>query len=220
MSEIKGEEPLSATELSHQGADGLPSWQADETGEPAEPSVVDVSNDPYDSGDGASDELSEPEEPPEPDRLAVATDRDVDLSRLGVDVVWREGQEPLYRSDNREPADIFASGFEPRDTSNTDLREYVAHDEPSAFVSTSYREDIGDDFGGKYTYEINAPGGIDVNKTIGEHELSYEEEVSFPGGVRSEYIKSAMPYEYATGELGEPIPNPNYIPEGERVRGN
>ncbi|QYX78526.1 scabin-related ADP-ribosyltransferase [Streptomyces akebiae] len=219
MSEIKGEDPHSATELTYEGADGPPSWQADETGEPAEPAVIDAAHDPYDSSDGPSDE-GEPEEPPEPDRLAVAKDRDVDLSQLGVDVVWREGQEPLYRSDNREPAEIFANGFEARDLSNTDLRQYVREDDPSAFVSTSYREDIGDDFGGKYTYEIDAPGGIDVNKTLGAHPLSYEEEVAFPGGVRSEYVKSAAPYDYGTGELGEPISNPHYIPEGERVRGN
>ncbi|MBP5868785.1 hypothetical protein QBB33_06860 [Streptomyces scabiei] len=219
MSEIKGEDSHSSTEHIYEGADGPPSWQIDETGEPAEPSETDAARGPYGGGDGASDE-GEPEEPPEPDRLAVATDRDVDLSRLGVDVVWREGREPLYRSDNREPAEVFANGFEARDLSNTDLREYVREDDPSAFVSTSYREDIGDDFGGKYTYEIDAPGGIDVNKTLGDHPLSYEEEVAFPGGVRGEYIKSAAPYDYRTSELGESVPNPHYIPEGERVRDN
>lgn len=219
MSEIKGEETPSVTELPHEKADGPSPWQGGETGEPAEPSLVDGVNDRDDLSDGPPDEW-EPEEPPEPDRLAVATDRDVDLNRLGVDAVWREGREPLYRSDNRDPTEIFANGFDARDLSNTDLRHYVQEDDPSAFVSTSYREDIGDDFGGKYTYEIEAPGGIDVNKTLGDHPLAYEKEVAFPGGVRGEYVKSASPYDYGTGELGEPIPNPHYIPEGERVREN
>ncbi|MEH0633267.1 hypothetical protein QBA35_07760 [Streptomyces bottropensis] len=153
----------------------------------------------------------------EPDRLAAATNREVDLDQLGMPVVWREGNEPLYRSDNRSPELVFEHGFEPKDTSNTDLAEYVAEDDPSAFVSTSYRDDIGDDFGGKFTYVIDAPGGIDVNKSIGSHALSYEEEVAFPGGIRNEYIKGAYSYDYATGELGEFIPNPNYRPEAERV---
>ncbi|MFJ9968548.1 scabin-related ADP-ribosyltransferase [Streptomyces avermitilis] len=153
----------------------------------------------------------------EPDRLAVATDRSVDLDQLGIPVVWREGHEPLYRSENRSPDVIFENGFEPKDPSNTSLAEYVAEDDPSAFVSTSYREDIGDDFGGKFTYVIDAPGGIDVNRSLGSHPLDYEEEVAFPGGVRGEYIKGAYSYDYATGELGEFIPNPNYRPEAERV---
>ncbi|MER6572959.1 protein phosphatase [Streptomyces sp. NPDC001093] len=154
----------------------------------------------------------------EPDRLAAATDRSVDLGRLGMPVVWREGHEPLFRSDNRAPDTIFESGFEPRDPSNTDLAQYVEDSEHSAFVSTSYRDDIGDEFGGKYTYEIDVPGGIDINRSLGDHPLSYEEEVAFPGGIRSEYIKGAYPYDYATGELGDLIPNPHYVPEAERVR--
>ncbi|WP_344358218.1 scabin-related ADP-ribosyltransferase [Streptomyces gobitricini] len=133
-------------------------------------------------------------------------------------VVWREGHEPLYRSDNRPPDYVFENGFEPRGPSNTDLTRYVAEDEPSAFVSTSYREDIGDEFGGKFTYAVGAPGGIDVNRTLGGHSLSYEEEVAFPGGIRAEYIKGAYSYDYGTGELGEFIPNPNYLPEAERVK--
>ncbi|MGW1055737.1 scabin-related ADP-ribosyltransferase [Streptomyces sp. NPDC002521] len=154
----------------------------------------------------------------EPDRLAAATDRNIDLDKLGIPPVWREGHEPLYRSDNRSPDVVFEHGFEPRDPSNTDLRTYVEEDDPSAFVSTSYRDDIGDDFGGKFTYVIDAPGGIDANRTLGDHSLSYEEEVAFPGGIRSEYIKGAYSYDYATGELGEFVPNPNYIPGAQRVK--
>lgn len=150
----------------------------------------------------------------EPDRLAAATDRSVDLNGLGRPVIWREGLEPLYRSDNRSPDAVFESGFEPRDPSNMDLAQYVEDSEHSAFVSTSYRDDIGDEFGGKYTYELDVPGGIDINRSLGDHPLSFEEEVAFPGGIRGEYIKGAYAYNYATGELGEFIPNPNYVPRG------
>ncbi|WP_073774301.1 scabin-related ADP-ribosyltransferase [Streptomyces sp. MJM1172] len=153
----------------------------------------------------------------EPDRLAVALDREVDLDQLGMPVVWRMDDAPLYRSDNRPPEAIFESGFEALDTSRVNLVEYVEESEASAFVSTSYRDDIGDDFGGKFTYEIDVPGGIDVNTSMGPHPLDYEKEIAFPGGIRPEYIKGARPYNYATGEVGDLIPNPNYRPEAERV---
>ncbi|MFE9467168.1 hypothetical protein ACFYNW_26540 [Streptomyces virginiae] len=153
----------------------------------------------------------------EPNRLAAATDDSVDLDQLGMPVVWRTDEFPLYRSDNRPPEAIFESGFDPLDTSRVNLVEYVEESEHSAFVSTSYRDDIGDDFGGKYTYELDVPGGIDVNTSMGPHPLDYEKEIAFPGGIRPEYIKGARPYNYATGEVGELIPNPNYRPEAERV---
>ncbi|WP_437098877.1 scabin-related ADP-ribosyltransferase [Streptomyces flavidovirens] len=166
-------------------------------------------------GNGPPESASLPDEGPDP--LAAATDRSVDLGRLGMPVVWRTEDQPLFRSDNRPPEEVFESGFDPLDPSKTDLAEYVDGSDPSAFVSTSYRDDIGDDFGGKYTYEIDVPGGIDVNRSLGDHPLSYEKEVAFPGGIRSEYIKGARPYDYRTGEVGELIPNPNYIPEADRV---
>ncbi|MET2716160.1 hypothetical protein ABXV03_10555 [Streptomyces harbinensis] len=172
----------------------------------------------YDGGghdSGSSSPSGSPGEPP--DRLAAATNRNIDLDNFGIPPVWREGSETLYRNDNRSPDVIFEDGFEPLDPTNTDLKKYVEDSEPSAFVSTSYREDIGDEFGGKFTYVVDVPGGIDINRTIGDHPLSYEEEVAFPGGIRSEYIKGAHSYNYATGELGEFIPNPNYIPEARRV---
>ncbi|MCX5194179.1 enterotoxin A family protein [Streptomyces sp. NBC_00249] len=154
----------------------------------------------------------------EPDRMAAAIDKTVDLDQLGRTPIWRGDNAPLYRNDNRDPEEIFEIGFEARDPSRVDLVEHVEDSNASAFVRTSYRDDIGDDFGSKYTYEIDAPGGIDVNTTMGTHPLSYEKEVAFPGGIRPEYIKGARPYSYATGELGNLTPNPNYRPEVERVK--
>ncbi|MEV5127012.1 hypothetical protein AB0K49_30100 [Streptomyces decoyicus] len=160
-----------------------------------------------DKGPGATGTPGDP-----PDRLEAATDRSVDLNNLGLDPDWRTDSDPLYRNDNRAPDTIFEEGFEPLNPSNTDLRDYVQSSDESAFISTSRREDIGDEFGGKFTYEIDAPGGIDVNRTLGTHELDYEEEVAFPGGVRREYIVGARPYSYSSGEHGDLIPNPHYRP--------
>ncbi|MFI5776019.1 hypothetical protein [Nocardia sp. NPDC051570] len=144
------------------------------------------------------------------DPLEAAVDRGVDLGDLGVKPSWRADTEPVFRSDNRPPDMIFDSGFSPRDITNTRLRDYVAEDQPSAFVSTSRRLDISEEMGGKYTYEIDVPGGIDINETLGPHEMSYEQEIAFPGGIRNEFIVGVRPYNYATGELGEMILNPNY----------
>ncbi|MEU9256280.1 hypothetical protein AB0D66_31225 [Streptomyces sp. NPDC048270] len=170
------------------------------------------------TGDGAGGPGAGATDGGEPNRLGAATDDSIDLDQLGMPVVWRTDDAPLYRSDNRKPEDIFESGFEPLDPSRVDLRHYVEESDESAFISTSYRDDIGEDFGGKYTYELDLPGGIDVNTSMGPHPLDYEMEIAFPGGIRPEYIKGARPYNYATGELGDLIPNPNYRPGGERVR--
>ncbi|NKY48145.1 scabin-related ADP-ribosyltransferase [Nocardia cerradoensis] len=143
--------------------------------------------------------------------LEAAVDPSVDISDMGVDPRWRTDNEPLYRSDNRPPAVIFDEGFSPRDPSFTDLSQYVEDDVPSAFVSTSTREDIGEEFGGRFTYELDAPGGIDVNETLGAHTMEYESEVAFPGGIRGEFIVGARSYSYSTGEYGDFIPNPNYV---------
>ncbi|MFG2573360.1 hypothetical protein [Streptomyces sp. NPDC048481] len=220
MSELYGTDEPTGQDVPEQQLQEAAGWETAEFGEPEEPAEVGGTDEVplgSDAFDGAGDGPGQGE-PDEPDRLAVAADRDVDLSDLGMDAVWRESNEPLYRSENREPEDIFENGFVPKDSSNTDLRHYVAEDDPSAFVSTSYHEDIGDEFGGKYTYELDVPGGIDVNKTLWDHPLAYEEEVAFPGGIRSEYIAGASSYDYGTGERGDFIPNPNYIPEADRVK--
>lgn len=162
----------------------------------------------YGGGTGDPGDSSAPHDGP--DHLAAATTRNVDLDRLGLPPAWRTDDAPLYRNDNRSPDIIFDRGFEPLDPSNTDLKRYVENNDASAFVSTSRREDIGDDFGGKFTYEVDVPGGIDVNETLGPHPLDFEREVAFPGGVRKEFIVGARPYDYTTGDFGDLIPNPHY----------
>ncbi|MFJ2665187.1 hypothetical protein ACIO14_12610 [Nocardia fluminea] len=137
---------------------------------------------------------------------------DEEQPRYGIDVQQRTTDEPLYRSDNRSPDVIFEEGFQPRDPSYEDLVDYVENDTNSVFVGTSQRDDIGEEIGGSYTYEIDIDGGIDVNASMGPHSFSYEREIVFPGGIASEDIVGARSYNYATGELGDFIPNPHYRP--------
>ncbi|MFI6172440.1 C2 family cysteine protease [Nocardia sp. NPDC051052] len=162
------------------------------------------------------------DEAPEPDRLAAAVDTTVDLQNLGVErVVWRTTSEPLYRSSNSSPNDIFDTGFAPPIPEFTDLRKYVLNNRDSVFVGTSKRADIWEVFPRRYVYEISVPGGIDVNATLalhdsdahsaaGPHDFHREEEIALPGGIRREFIVGAFRFHRSTQTLGQFFPNPNY----------
>ena len=60
----------------------------------------------------------------------------------------------------------------------------------------------------KYIYEVDAPGGIDVLKTVRDP-MVHEAEISFPGGLAREHIVGAR--EVARDRsLSDLIPNPFY----------
>ncbi|MFF7684763.1 hypothetical protein ACFZB6_01250 [Streptomyces syringium] len=105
----------------------------------------------------------------------------------------------VYRGDNRPPAEIEAAGgFMPKDpNSKRSLLAYVEDSSvPSRFVGASKRADIAVTFpmgsrGGSYVYEIKgAPGGIDVNETVGRlnNPNAHEAEVAFDGGIPWRYV--------------------------------
>jgi hypothetical protein len=145
------------------------------------------------------------------DRLGAAADHNIDLSGMTETPVWRETLEPLSRADNRPPSEIFRDGFHPKNPANVDLRTFVKTEDPSAFVSTSTDADLYQGWGAKYRYHIEAPGGIDVNKTLGPHIFEHEKEIAFPGGVASRFVKGANRVN-PDGSLGEWIPNPGFNP--------
>lgn len=127
-------------------------------------------------------------------------------------------RERLIRHDTRHPSVIFEQGFNVRsqDYSVTDFDwdiftyvngSYTSIHSP--FVSTTRtvlyddgiwnewvpypgdtRMDVGDIV---YVYEIFAPGGIDINLTFGsDTPVSEHNEIAFPGGIRREFIRSAI----------------------------
>ncbi|MBD0745613.1 putative T7SS-secreted protein [Streptomyces sp. CBMA152] len=155
-----------------------------------------------------------PRHPPEPhDPLEAAADRSVDIAKLPDHAVWRTTREPLWRFDTRPPDTIFDEGFMPRNRRNTDLEGYVEDNVSSAYVGTTRDPEMG---GAQYRYDIDAPGGIDVNKTIPENKYAKEQEIAFPGGVRAEHIKGVwelMP----DRTWGNYIPNPHYKPPAPAV---
>ncbi|MER7132159.1 scabin-related ADP-ribosyltransferase [Streptosporangium saharense] len=159
-----------------------------------------------------------PQRPPTPPRgpdnyLEAAADRSVDVKTITPYPIWRRDREPLYRADNRSPDEVFEQGFHPRDPSATDLDAYVHRGASSAFVGTSTRRDIANVLPRRYTYEVDAPGGIDTNRTFatGSARLHHEQEIAFPGGVHRRYVSGAWP-EGVPKTPEHFIPNPHFDP--------
>jgi tetratricopeptide (TPR) repeat protein len=153
--------------------------------------------------------------------LAHTALRHPDLARLdSLDdaPVWRRDSDRLYRADNRPIQTVFEKGFSARNIDNLNLRDYVKNNPASGFVSTTrnpgYWRTYGS--GAKGFYDLDAPGGIDVNDTLGLHPHTYEQEVAMPGGIRPDRVRGLWPIQrdFRTGvpSLGEYIPNPHYRP--------
>ena len=68
----------------------------------------------------------------------------------------------------------------------------------------------------KYFYAIEAPGGIDVNATLGPHGYQFEQEIAMPGGIKPDRIIGMWPINHDplthTPILGTFIANPYYRP--------
>ncbi|GAB1327457.1 ADP-ribosyltransferase [Streptomyces sennicomposti] len=151
------------------------------------------------------------------DKVKAAADRRVDVDRITPDPAWRTTCGTLWRNDNRTPATIFQEGFLPRDVldGQYDIEKYVLVNQPSPYVSTTYDHDLYKTWKSAYNYYIDAPGGVDVNKTIGDtHKWADQVEVAFPGGIARQYVVGACPVDKATKTeiLSRCESNPNYEP--------
>ncbi|MET9494394.1 ADP-ribosyltransferase [Streptomyces sp. NPDC006552] len=151
------------------------------------------------------------------DPLFAAADRTVDIGRITPEPSYRHSCEELYRSDGRSPDQIFEEGFQPKAPRDGqyDLAAYVLKNQPSPYVSTSYDHDLYKQWRPGYNYYIDAPGGIDVNATIGDtHKWAAQHEVAFPGGIDRRFIVGACPVDKATKteQLPDCVRNPNYLP--------
>ncbi|MFE9451264.1 ADP-ribosyltransferase [Streptomyces sp. NPDC006739] len=152
------------------------------------------------------------------DKIKAAADRRVDLGRITPNPVWRTTCGTLYRSDSRGPALVFAQGFLPKDVvdGQYDIEKYVLVNQPSPYVSTTYDHDLYKTwYKSGYNYYIDAPGGIDVNKTIGDtHKWADQLEVAFPGGILRQYVIGVCPVDKATKTeiMSDCESNPYYEP--------
>ncbi|MFI7412557.1 ADP-ribosyltransferase [Streptomyces sp. NPDC049627] len=136
------------------------------------------------------------------DKIKAAADRRVDVDRITPDPAWRTTCGTLYRADGRGPEIVFQEGFKPKDVEHGqyDLEQYVLVNQPSPFVSTTYDHDLYKKWWKSgWNYYIDAPGGIDVNKTIGDtHQWADQVEVAFPGGIARKYIIGVCPVNKTT----------------------
>ncbi|MFE2044262.1 ADP-ribosyltransferase [Streptomyces sp. NPDC059477] len=136
------------------------------------------------------------------DKLTAAADRRADVDRITPEPVWRTSCGTLYRSDGRGPSVVFEQGFHPKDvvSGQYDIEQYVLVNQPSPYVSTTYDHDLYKNWWKSgYNYYIDAPGGVDVNKTIGDtHKWADQVEVAFPGGIDRKYIIGVCPVDKAT----------------------
>lgn len=152
------------------------------------------------------------------DKVKAAADRDVDVDRITPDPVWRTTCGTLYRSDSRGPQVVFEEGFHAKDvrTGQYDVEKYVLVNQPSPYVSTSYDHDLYKTwYKSGYNYYVDAPGGVDVNKTIGDtHKWADQVEVAFPGGIQRQYIIGVCPVDRQTKTeiMSECEGNPHYKP--------
>ncbi|MFD9433358.1 ADP-ribosyltransferase [Streptomyces sp. NPDC060002] len=151
------------------------------------------------------------------DPVKAAADRQVDVPRITPAPVWRKTCGTLWRSDNRAPEVVFDEGFYPKDVVNGqyDIEKYVLNNQASPYVSTTYDHDLYKRWKSNYNYYIDAPGGIDVNRTIGDtHKYADQAEVAFPGGVARQYVLGACPVDKATKTevLSGCVSNLHYVP--------
>ncbi|MEV7680140.1 ADP-ribosyltransferase [Streptomyces sp. NPDC088341] len=152
------------------------------------------------------------------DPLSAAADRRVDVDRITPAPSWRTNCKQLYRADSRPPEIVFEQGFLPKATldGQYDVEKYVLVNQPSPYVSTTYDHDLYKQwYKSGYNYYIDAPGGIDVNKTIGAtHKWADQEEVAFPGGISRELIVGVCPVDKQkkTEIMTECLDNPHYKP--------
>ncbi|MEV8525125.1 hypothetical protein AB0451_13395 [Streptomyces sp. NPDC052000] len=120
---------------------------------------------------------------------------------------WRDDSNTLWRGDTRENVQqLFDEGFTPRGDSLTPLAEYIVKGggQNTAHVSTSCEKWVAQKFATYgaaktgWVYEIEAPGGIDVNATahLNGYQSPYlwNKEIDFPGGINGSYIKEACKY--------------------------
>lgn len=148
--------------------------------------------------------------PTAPDVLAAAAQRDIDLEALTPAPVWRESREPLYRADNRPPEIVFEQGFQPKRPEVTDLDQFLRDGSASVYVSTTRERAYAQFWHKKWIYELDAPGGIEVNATPGLGRHPDEAEVAFPGGIHRRHIVGAQPYDLNAKTPGPFRPNPHH----------
>ncbi|MFE3824279.1 ADP-ribosyltransferase [Streptomyces sp. NPDC059092] len=154
------------------------------------------------------------------DRMFAAVDHGVEVARITPAPYWRTDCKQLYRADSRAPRLVFEQGLHPDAPlgGRYDLGRHTLAGQGSPYVSASYDHDlykatVGDK--AVYNYYIDAPGGVDVDRTLGAaRPFAGDDEVAFPGGVSRERVVGACPVDTAkkTETMALCEDNPHYQP--------
>ncbi|MFD4763289.1 hypothetical protein ACFWOJ_31890 [Streptomyces sp. NPDC058439] len=155
------------------------------------------------------------------------------------EALWRDHDGPLYRFSPDGPEQIFREGLMPYGSDMVHLIDHVyggsAQVPNTVFASatataTANRDYVRDSARAnpmgapalhrryRWRYDLQVPGGIDVNATLGlASPFPDQEEVLFPGGVDRRYIRGAQPMAYGM-PVGAYVMNPHFapaVPDGE-----
>ncbi|MYR40176.1 hypothetical protein GTX14_35475 [Streptomyces sp. SID4944] len=163
---------------------------------------------------------------PPVDPATVAADPGALAGSTLPEALWRDHDGPLYRFSPDGPDRVFTEGLRPYGSTMLHLIDHVYNTtQGSVFASTTANPDYVRDSARanpagapalfqryRWRYDIVAPGGIDVNATLGfASPFPDQEEVLFPGGVAGRHIRGAQPM--LNGEPAGPfIPNPHFAP--------
>ncbi|WP_221354057.1 lonely Cys domain-containing protein [Streptomyces beigongshangae] len=191
------------------------------TADPREPSPVPV-------GWPATGPVS-PTPPVDP--AAVAADPAALTGATLPDALWRDHDGPLYRFSPDGPERVFSEGLKPYGSETVHLIDHVYGGRSlvpdTVFASTTANRHYVRDSARanplgapalyrryRWRYDLEVPGGIDVNATLGlASPFPDQEEVLFPGGVARRHIRGAQPM--AGGVPAGPyVANPYFVPAG------
>ncbi|WP_053146759.1 hypothetical protein [Pseudomonas sp. Pf153] len=128
--------------------------------------------------------------------LQVTADSSVDIRKTVPSLRWRTDMDTLYRGDTTgQGLNAFRDGLLPKAVGvpeNEWVYDWYNHAGGSAgtvFSSTTRNRLIGEHYASEWLYELTAPHGIDQVQSGGP--FPREEEISFPGGVKGQFIKRA-----------------------------
>ncbi|MFF8901561.1 glycosyltransferase [Streptomyces lydicus] len=159
-----------------------------------------------------------------PASLPYVAGRAVDPAAIHPTPVWSKPSDAdIYRNSEYAPEKVFTEGFPPKGVSIPHLVDYVFNGpQDTVFVSATtmdnYVEQTMKQTGRvtkyRHIYAIDPLGGIDINATLDiASPFPDQQEIVFPGGVQSRFIKYAQELSTIDGTpVGDRIPNPHYQP--------
>ncbi|MGW2539053.1 lonely Cys domain-containing protein, partial [Streptomyces sp. NPDC001499] len=166
---------------------------------------------------------------PPVDPATVAADPAALAGSKLPDALWRDHDGPLFRFSPDGPERVFGVGLRAYGPDMVHLLDHVYGGSSlvptTVFASTTANRHYVRDSARanpmgahalyhryRWRYDIQVPGGIDVNATLGlASPFPDQEEVLFPGGIDRRYIRGAQPMEYGM-PLGPYVANPHFAP--------